>query len=1120
MSRDIEGWFEALESKAASSGVAEAIKPFLSAREFFRVELGLFFLSEYAPGQPATLMRKLLDGYALPGAGTETVVRNVRRRMGPTARGGQWRLRLNDYCKVPAHLRLFELDDGAGTRVVHGSVLRRRGSSTLPEREQVYRDAMSVPVAYKVEAGHDPASPGMRVRLKRADGSIVRFRIPDWLEEAAPERRLEPKTHRIRRPFPQLTEDDFHQAAKEMDQLLRTSERYRTENFTGRVERMVFSRTDSEAGCLTNGLGIFTIDGLAQVVGLMNSGKTTFNDVLVKICTDRGLRVGYLVSSVGNALEKVRFFRSLGIDAVPLIGHRNRPAHVARYWDDLLYVPDNGQAPPLPDGNDEVAAFATDICLLDSLLEPSGPIAAPLSVDERPCRDKLRVDTSGKRAPIVDCPLLAVCPAQAAVRRIPTAQVWVATPAALLASRAEPASYKTQWVIPAQHELDLLVADEADQVMTQFDKAFMHHEPLTSPDGWSSRIALAWYEGLARTWYRPMADRQGRRYQQYATYHAEALAGLLPLLMRPSAEGQEEARGSGSELLEEVTADGPFSGHTLLMQLARALHGITSRVEEQQQSHLWERAEEYFHTHFARLVEDPFGSPPAGLKPLLDTMTSGYDTEMSAEEVAQDWLTHHIPEDMPDPGDRLGELARVLVAGCWSARVTTTVFELSHMQESLRALMAVEDTNNLLAHQPRPELLAVVPEQPMGNMMALQWTPSPKEGRGSLDLLWLRGVGRWLLYHLHDLLACEGVEGPHVLLSSATSYNPLSARYHIDVLPTLILHEPPDCAAAIRESRFYTRPRRRPGHERGIYVSGAGGRGARQAAVRAMTDAVCTPDPGAALSLLEQVLQGCDPERRRALFVVLSTEDAATSAHYMNTRTAVRAVHVVPDRRAPGLYGLNHRRISAFPRTDAQVMAAAEGSAGRGHNMLNDSGVAAIQAIFYLARLHPPPTDLSFPLAILNAQAMQRLLKPVLCDTPGTDAAGEMRKLAYGARATWGTMMGRPLNFRAMKDDYLRHAFIADQSASLYQTTGRGLRGNVPVQVYLLDAAFAPRAADPRDTAPDTERTSVLIACRELTRRMLADPGPTADSHVRLNHQIYTATWGLLGHLLDTIDWG
>ncbi|MFA7763710.1 hypothetical protein [Streptomyces sp. NRRL S-448] len=1118
MTRETEGWLEGLENKASSSGVAEAIE-FLPVREFFRVELGLHFLSEYAPSEPATLLRKLLDGYALPGADTETVVRNVRRRMGPTARGGQWRLRLNDYCKVPAHLRLFELDQEAGTRVVHGSVFRRRGSSKLPEREQAYQDAMSAPVAYRLEKAHEPASPGMRVRFKRADGSIVRLRIPDWLDEAPPETRLEPKTSRTRRPFPQLTEDDFRQAAKEMDQRLSCSERYHTENFTGRVEKMVFSRTDREAGSLTEGLGIFDIDGIAHVVGLMNSGKTTFNDILVKICTDRGLKVGYLVSSVGNALDKVRFFRALGIDAVPLIGRTNRQMHIARYWDDLLYVPECGQMPPFPDGHDEAADFTTDICMLESLLEPSGPVAQPLALNERPCRDELRVDTTGKRAQVVDCPLLAVCPAQAAVRRVPRAQVWVATPAALLASRAEPASYNTQWIIPAQHELDLVVADEADQVMTQFDKKFMHHEPLTSPEGWSSRIALAWHEGLARTSYRPMADRQGRRYQQYATYHAQALAGLLPLLMGPSAEGQE-GQDASKELLAEVTTDGPFSGHTLLMQLARALHGITSRVEEQQHSDLWERAEEYFQAHFSRLVQDPFGSPPPDLKPLIDTMTSGYNTEANPEDVAQDWLMHHIPEGMPHPGDRLAEFARLLIAGCWSARVTTTVFELSTMQESLRALMSVEDTNNLMAHQPKPELLAVVPEQPMGNMMALQWTPDLKQIGGSLDLLWLRGVGRWLLYHLHDMLACEGIEGPNVLLSSATSYNPLSARYHIDIVPTLILREPADCAAAIRESRFYTRPRRRPGHERGIFVSGAGGRSARQAAVRIMTDAVCTPDPGAVQSLLEHVLQGCDPDRRRALFVVLSTEDAATSAQYMNTRTSVRAVHVVPDRQAPGLYGLNHRRISAFPSTDADVMAAAEGSAGRGHNMLNKWGVAAIQAIFYLARLHPPPTDLSFPLAVLNSQAMQRLLDPIRCDDPGTDAAREMRKLAFGARSTWATMMGRPLNFRSMKDDYLRDAFVTDQGSTLYQTTGRGLRGNVPVQVYLLDAAFAPRAADPRDTTPDTERTSVLVACRELTRRMLTDPGPAADAAARLNHQIYTAVWELLGHLLDTIDWG
>jgi hypothetical protein len=120
----------------------------------------------------------------------------------------------------------------------------------------------------------------------------------------------------------------------------------------------------------------------------------------------------------------------------------------------------------------------------------------------------------------------------------------------------------------------------------------------------------------------------------------------------------------------------------------------------------------------------------------------------------------------------------------------------------------------------------------------------------------------------------------------------------------------------------------------------------------------------------------------------------------------------------------------------------------------------------------------------------------------------------------WTTMTGRPLTFRTLTEDYLRRAFVADQLNSLYQTTGRGLRGNVPVQVYLLDAAFAPRAADPRDRASDTERTSVLVAGRQAMRELLTDPGPQADVETRTRQAIFQATWGLLGNLFETIDWG
>ncbi|MFG2836396.1 hypothetical protein ACGFYE_15540 [Streptomyces zaomyceticus] len=1119
MARDISAWSDRLEKEAKATGLEPLMQP-LDLRVFFRVELGLYFLTEYMPGQSATVLRKVLDGYLSAGPATAPLVRNLRRRMGPTARGGDWKVRLNEYCKIPPHLRMFELENSEARRVVHGSVFRTRGSAVLPGRAEAYMAALHDPVPYDLRTVREPAPVGVDLWFRRHDRKKERLRVPDWVALPTDTSLLQPKERRTRVPFQNVTDDDLKQAAKEMDRLLEGDPRYCGEDFSGRLENMVFARVDAEAGLLRDGLGVFGIDGVAHIVGLMNSGKTTFNDILVKISADRGFKIGYLVSSVGSALEKVRFFRALGIRAVPLIGRSTRDEHLARYWDDLLYVGDGDNVAPLPAQVDATAPFTTDLCPLEMLLEPSGPVTEPLTPEDRPCRDELRVVGAKKSKERVDCPLLPVCPFQNAARGVPDAQVWVTTPAALLASAAEPAAYTARWITAVQHELDLLVVDEADKVMSQFDTKFLHHEPLTQPDGWSSRIAVAWHEGLATTWYRPLAHKHGQRFQQYATYHSQALAGLLPLLMLPADE-TPEGREAAKEALAETVDDGPFSGHTLLTRLARLLHGIEDYAEREEDSERWEAAEQYFDAFFAELTNAPFDAPPGHIAELIDSMTAGYAVERTAQEVAEEWLTQHEPPSAPSRMlTRRTELARLLIAGIWAARVTTSYFELSAMQETLREVMPLSMGGSVLAHQPHPELRTLVPELPMGNMMALQWTPSRKGSGGSLDVLWLRGVGRWLLYHLHDMLACEGVEGPHVLLTSATSYDPYSARYHIDIVPSLILREPPECADALRASRLLFRPRRRPGHERGVYVSGAGGRQARQNAVRTMTDAVCTPDPGATMSLLEQALQSADEDRRRALFVVLSTQDAETSAHYMNTRTTVTACHVVPDSRPPGPYGLAHRRIAEFPSTHATVMVAAEGSVGRGHNMLNARGVAAIYPIFYLTRLHPPPDDLSFPLAVLNSQAMVRLLDPVRCDVPGANPTLEVRALIRRAHATWGGMMGRPLTFRTLPTEDLRRAFVADQFHSFYQTIGRGIRGNVPVRVYLLDAAFAPRAADPRDSALDTERTSVLIAGRALMRELLAEPGSGADSQARVKHAIHTAVWGLLANLLENIDWG
>ncbi|SNX88550.1 hypothetical protein SAMN06272735_9006 [Streptomyces sp. TLI_55] len=254
MARDISGWNELLIKEAEDTGLKPQMEP-LTPLEFFRVELGLYFLTEYMPSQSVTVLRKVLDGY-LSAAGPESapLVRNLRHRMGPTARGGEWKVRLNEYCKIPAHLRMFELETPDSRRVVHGSVFRPRGSAVLPGRAKAYRAALHDPVPYEMRRVRDPAPAGALLWFKRHDRIKERLRVPDWVAVAAKASLLQPKEQRNRAPFPPVTDDDMKQAAKEMDRLLEDDPRYCSENFSGRLENMVFASVDSSAGELRDGL--------------------------------------------------------------------------------------------------------------------------------------------------------------------------------------------------------------------------------------------------------------------------------------------------------------------------------------------------------------------------------------------------------------------------------------------------------------------------------------------------------------------------------------------------------------------------------------------------------------------------------------------------------------------------------------------------------------------------------------------------------------------------------------------------------------------------------------------------------------------------------------------------
>ena len=119
-------------------------------------------------------------------------------------------------------------------------------------------------------------------------------------------------------------------------------------------------------------------------------------------------------------------------------------------------MPDDTRQPIRP------TAYANASCLLEPFRRSTAPGWAPLRPEDFPCRGSL-VDADGDESRAYDCPLLPVCPAQKAFRETATARVWITTPQCLVDSKARPAVASMRWFEQVQHDMDLIIFDEAER---------------------------------------------------------------------------------------------------------------------------------------------------------------------------------------------------------------------------------------------------------------------------------------------------------------------------------------------------------------------------------------------------------------------------------------------------------------------------------------------------------------------------------------------------------------------------------------------------------------------------------------------------------------------------------
>ncbi|MGW5488595.1 pPIWI_RE_Z domain-containing protein [Streptosporangium sandarakinum] len=1069
--------------------------------EVCALEVGLSFLADHMPGHGVGALWPVLAGYMRLEPGLEPQIRTLRELMGRLARTGTMREKLDHYVRLPAEVRGFEPSTRTGHKAESSTVFTRRPCPYAATRHDLYRHQLQQVAPYATRAPHRPASPGSTYSFKRADGSWEQVRIPAAFIPAPAPPTLAAVGRRTRKPF-FLTGEDLRWAAAQMDAIVEKHPQIENRNFVKRLEAMEPLLADPAAGRLLEGRWQMTIDGLWHVAGLMNSGKSTLLDLIAFIVAHRGGKAGFVLASGSDVYAKVGFLRTLGINAVPIFGRSSEGLHKDRYWRSLL----QDGATTFPAGADPAAAFADDQCYLEELRLTARSNREPLPRQERPCKGKLLAAGERMRR---DCPILSRCPSHAVARTMADAQVWVTTAAGLISTMMPQSHIEVRVIEAAQHHLDVVLVDEADAVQQQFDDRFMLHEILSQPGrGWSHRVGDRIGQRLEHSHFLDLLDPVFTAGDKHFRRHDQAMRELYRLLIAPDAHG-----------LRALIAEGPFTGYSLLRRLTRSLHGLGERTKFTRKAEVEKAADHYFETHFESQVTAPFRAPADDWAELIEAMTASHDTAVSAQHAAEAWITAHPAAVAEAPRGTPAQLARILQAGVWAARITTSFFEVAQRLPAISA-SPIGDGKDSWNHPPQ-DLMSFVPEQAAGNLMALQWQPNPTGDSGSFSILWLRGVGRWLLYHLHDLLAAEGIDGPNVVLASATGWMPASPRFHLEVTPNLVLREPVTARAALTKSRMFFRPPRYP-DGRPIFVSGTGGDAALHAhALCAAAAWICTPAPGARQSLLQQARERLAADRRQVLFTVQSTRDAQTVADYINHKTPYSALHVIRDDDPTTRYSIPRRRLTTFVTSGADILVAAEGAIQRGHNILNARRVAALGAVFYLARIHPPADDATFPISLLSRAAMRRLSRPVDLTIPGqADAAGLARTLRHSERRQWQRWIGEPILFSRLSDPAEHAAFVGNFLVPLHQTLGRGIRGNEPVLVYLCDAAFAPRTANLDEAAADTPRTSVIVAAQQLLDGWLTDPDPAADATAQLHHALAHTCWGLAFHLLDTIDWG
>jgi hypothetical protein len=792
-------------------------------------------------------------------------------------------------------------------------------------------------------------------------------------------------------------------------------------NWHSRLNKLKLELFDDQ-GILTEAEA-FTIDGVFHLVGKLGVGKSTLMWLITYwLVTKRGMHITLVLNTVAETIRMAEWLVRIGIRAVPALG-RDRQAHGEKYaavtdetlHAEIVFDPSTQPAP--------VFDWLPKVCAL------SGAVADGIPMGQEPC-DGLR-DIKGDRC---RCPLFNVCPVHQARRSMVDAQVWLVNPYSFLHSAAPETLDTTplRLLEAIYHRSDLVIVDEADRVQVQWDTAFAPLFPVAGGDD-SLLDTLHPVLGAASV------GRKGRRKSANAAFNqlinidgqAHTLANHLFRLIEKNSK------------LAKWIERSQLTNRSLFQRLIKDLLPTVSKRKEKEvfKDKLTQIFTSYWRKGKIRVAE------AQQLTEWIDLLMTTTEAERRMQQRLTRWLTRQMGWSTP-----LDEQQRLLVVKLDFCLTMTALLKRVSDILYLYPAADIEELDSLHFSLLREELVSLVPDPPIGAALGIRHLRyEAGQSAGIFAALDYRGLGRWLLTNFptiyYDL---NGSVGPHLLLTSATSWFPGAASFNLTPRPHALLLPKAPSTNRIHVEFKPVAPNGNP-----LFVSGAVD--LREANLRQITRELAQSVNGNPSDLQRELDRW---ETRRVLLVVNSYEQVDLVFDELQNfpEWRNRVMKLLPDHRGDDLEGiLRAGQAEAFRDHDADVLIAPLLAIQRGFNILDDADNALLGSVFFLVRPYPPPEDVTPQLLGLNQWTTQQL-------EPGTRTLNKrfsehgikglsiMRREAYFLwnrrikSGNWGLKSLSPEAY----DELLRDQFVL-----IWQTIGRLLRGDKDARVYFVDAAYA-----------------------------------------------------------------